>query len=105
VRRGEVWWAEHPVGGRRPVLILTRDEAIGRLSEILVVPSTRSVREIPTHVRLDESDGMREPCALAVDSVGPIAKGLLIERMTVLGPERVDEVCAALRIATDCLTR
>ena len=102
MRRGEIWWAEHPVAGRRPVLILTRDEAIEHLSEILIVPSTRTVRDIPTHVRLDESDGMREPCALALDNVGPIAKGFLVERMTKLDPTKMGEVCAALRTATSC---
>lgn len=96
MKRGEVWWAEHPVGGRRPALVLTRDAAIERLTEILIVPSTSSVRDIPTHVRLDESDGMRKPCALALDSVGPIAKSFLIERMTALGPEKMAQVCRAL---------
>jgi hypothetical protein len=24
VRRGEVWWAEHPEWGRRPALVMTR---------------------------------------------------------------------------------
>jgi mRNA-degrading endonuclease toxin of MazEF toxin-antitoxin module len=28
VRRGEVWWHEPPDSKRRPVLILTRDEAV-----------------------------------------------------------------------------
>lgn len=100
--RGEVWWSEHPTAGRRPVLVLTRDGAIDMLSEILIVPTTRSMREIPTHVHLDESDGMREPCAVALDNVGTIAKGLLIKRITKLGPEWMDEVCRALSAATDC---
>jgi len=73
--RGEVWWSEHPTAGRRPVLVLTRDEAIDVLTEILIVPMTRSMRDIPTHVHLDESDGMREPCALALDNLGTMAKG------------------------------
>jgi mRNA-degrading endonuclease toxin of MazEF toxin-antitoxin module len=81
---------------------LTRDEALERLSEILIVPATRSVRDIPTHVRLDESDGMPWPCALTLDTTGPLARGLLIERITALGPERMDEVCRALAYATRC---
>jgi mRNA-degrading endonuclease toxin of MazEF toxin-antitoxin module len=80
---------------------LTRDEAIERLSEILIVPSTGNVRDIPTHVRLDESDGM-QPCALVIDSVGPIAKGFLVERVTMLGPAKMDQVCRALATATNC---
>ncbi|MGH2903362.1 MAG: type II toxin-antitoxin system PemK/MazF family toxin [Solirubrobacteraceae bacterium] len=102
MKRGEVWWSEHPIAGRRPVLVLTRDEAIERLSEVLIVPATRKVREIPTHVKLDESDGMPWPCALTLDTTGPLAKGLLIERIATLGPQRMNEVCRALARATDC---
>lgn len=102
MKRGEVWWAEHPTAGRRPVLILTRDEAIGRLSELLIVPATRSVREIPTHVHLDEGDGMPWPCALALDAMGTLATGLFVERITTLGPVKMSEVCRALSHATSC---
>jgi mRNA-degrading endonuclease toxin of MazEF toxin-antitoxin module len=101
VRRGEVWWSEHPIAGRRPTLILTR-EAIEQLSEILIVPATRSAREIPTHVHLDESDGMPWPCALTLDTTGPLARGLFIELITTLGPEKMDQVCRALNYATSC---
>lgn len=65
--RGEVWLHRHPVRKPRPVLILTRDEAIGVLNRVIAVPTTRTVRDIPTHVKLDTEDGMREPCALALD--------------------------------------
>jgi mRNA interferase MazF len=58
VRRGEVWWYEGPDTKRRPVLILTRSEAVERLHDILVAPVTRTVRGIPTEVPLDEGDGM-----------------------------------------------
>jgi mRNA interferase MazF len=102
VRRGEVWWSEHPTAGRRPVLVLTRDEAIERLSEVLIVPATRSVRDILTHVHLDESDGMPWPCALALDTTGPLVRGLCIEPIATLGPAKMAEVCRALNAATGC---
>jgi mRNA interferase MazF len=100
--RGEVWLYERPDRKPRPVLVLTRPEAIDSLSRILVVPATRSIRDIPTHVRLDESDGMREPCALALDNTFAPRKPLLTQRIAKLGPERMDEVCRALRMATAC---
>lgn len=100
--RGEVWLYERPDRKPRPVLILTRPEAIHTLSRVLVVPATRSVRDIPTHVRLDESDGMREPCALALDNTFAARKALLTRRIAELGPERMDEICQALRVATAC---
>jgi mRNA interferase MazF len=100
--RGEVWWHEPPHDKSRPMLVLTRDEAIDVLNLVLAVPITRSARDIPTHVHLDESDGMQGACALALDTTGPIAKGHLTRRITTLGPERMSAVCRALRTATGC---
>lgn len=100
--RGEVWLYERSDRKPRPVLVLTRPEAIDILSRILVVPATRSIRDIPTHVRLNESDGMREPCALALDNTFSPRKALLTRQITKLGAERMDQVCRALRTATSC---
>lgn len=101
--RGEVWLYERPDRKPRPVLILVRDEAIERLNRILVVPSTtQGARRIPTHVWLDEDDGMREPCALVLDETFAARRDSLTRRITVLGPEKMAEVCGALDIATGC---
>lgn len=35
MRRGEVWWHEPPDSKRRPVLILTRDEAVDRVFNVI----------------------------------------------------------------------
>lgn len=105
VSRDEVWWYEHPRAGRRPFLILTRDEAIPVLSQVLGVPATRTVRGIPTEVALDESDGMSEPCALTLDNIAPIRTSLCTERITRLSAERMQAVCEALAAATTCPAR
>lgn len=54
---------------RRPVLILTRDSAIPDLAWITVAPITTRLRNIPTEVWLDESDGMREESAVNLDNI------------------------------------
>lgn len=102
MRRGEVWWGEIPEEGPRPYLILSRDEAIDRLNRLIVVPATRTVREIPTEVLVDPDDGMPSPSAFSVDNVGSIPKSMLIERITELGPAKMEEVCQALAVATRC---
>ena len=84
------------------MLILTRDEAINVLSRVLAAPATGSARDIPTHVHLDDADGMPEPCALSLDNVGPILKSHLTRRITSLGPAKMSEVCRALNYATSC---
>jgi len=102
VRRGEVWWYEHPRAGRRPFLILTRDETLPVLIQVIAVPATRTVRQIPTEVDLDHGDGMPSPCCLSLDSVGPIRTALCTDRITELSEQRMREVCAALAVAVGC---
>lgn len=102
VARGEVWWYEDPRAGRRPFLILTRDEAIPVLNQVLAAPATRTVRSIPTEVPLGVSDGMPTDCALTLDNVMLVRVALCTDRITLLRGERMLEVCEALRIATAC---
>jgi mRNA interferase MazF len=102
VKRGEVWWSEHPEYGRRPVCVLTRDAAIPVLKNVTVVPATTKIRGIASEVRLGTVDGMPRECALSFDNVRTLRKARLTEQITTLGPDRLDEVCRALRYATDC---
>ncbi|CAN5821224.1 type II toxin-antitoxin system PemK/MazF family toxin [soil metagenome] len=99
---GEIWWYETPDHTARPHLVLTRDEAIPVLTALLAIPATRTVRGIPTEVPLDESDGMPVACVLTIDNLTTVQRSLLTRRITVLTPERMRQVCAALAFATAC---
>lgn len=100
--RGEIWWNDDPYTGRRPYLILTRDDAIPVLNQVLGVPATRTIRGISTEVQLDRSDGMPDACVLAIDNTGPIRVSLCTERITRLSLERMQAVCDALALAIAC---
>lgn len=102
VARGEVWWYQDPRAGRRPFLILSRDEAIPVLNQVLAVPATRTIRGIPTEVPLGAADGMPADCALTLDNVTLVRVTLCTDRITRLGLDRMQDVCEALRIATAC---
>lgn len=102
VARGEIWWHEAPDEQRRPYLVLTRDQGIPVLNQLVAVPATRTIRGIPTEVLLDTSDGMPAPCALTLDNVRVVRKSCLTSRVTVLDADRMAEVCAALAFAVDC---
>ena len=39
--QGDIWWAESELG-RRPVLVVTRNEAIDVLNKVVVAPITRT---------------------------------------------------------------
>lgn len=102
VRRGGIYYLEHPEWGRRPVLVLTREAAIPVLKRVTIASITRTIRDIPTEVVLDEDDGMPVRCVVSLDNLGDAWKAMLIEHVTTLRPERMREVCQALSIAVGC---
>ncbi len=102
LHRLDVWWADVPGDKRRPVMILTRERFIPRLTAILVAPVTSSVRQIPTEVVLDDSDGMPTLCAANFDNVFTIHVDRLVQRITRIDDRRNDEICAAHRFAAGC---
>ena len=102
IARGEIWWYEPATAKPRPVLVLTRNEALEHLQQILGVPATTTIRGIPTEVALDQSDGLSIQCVLTLDNVQPVRRALLTERITMLGADRMREVCEALRHAVAC---
>lgn len=101
-RRGDVWWLELPEEGRRPVCVLTRDAALPVLRSVLVAMVTRTVRGIPTEVRLGPEDGMPTDCAVSLDNLRTVPRTLLTTRVTALTGVRMNDVCRALAVATGC---
>ena len=102
MRRGDVWWVDHPTYGRRPFLILTRNETVRSLAKPLCAAITSVIRELPTEVVLDEGDGMSRRCVVSLDNIEPVSKRFFAERQTQLTPARMVEVCRAIAIATGC---
>jgi mRNA interferase MazF len=102
VRRGEVWWYEPPEEKPRPVLILTRDEVIGRVLDIVAMPATGVSRDWLTEVEIGVDDGMPVECVLVAENTLSAEKVFLTRRMTELAAAKLAEVCAALASATSC---
>ncbi|MEX2627038.1 MAG: type II toxin-antitoxin system PemK/MazF family toxin [Ilumatobacteraceae bacterium] len=99
---GEVWWYEPPSLPRRPFLVVTRPVACELLNQLLAVPATRTIRGIPTEVRLDRADGMPTECVLTLDNVTLVRPVFLTARVTTLGADVMRRVCRALADATVC---
>lgn len=102
MNRGDVYFYEHPEWGRRPVLVLTRNAAIPVVKRVLTASITRTIRNIPTEVLLDEDDGMPDRCVVSLDNLGDAWKAMLTERITTLSVERMSAVCASLALAVGC---
>lgn len=86
----------------RPVLVLTRDSAIGYLSTVTVAPVTSTARGVPSEVLLDEEDGMKHRCAVNLHNAVTVSQQRLGRRVARLGSQRMEEVCAALRFSLGC---
>ena len=67
-RRGEIWWAEAE-DARRPVLVVTRSEAVEVLTGIVVAPITRTVRRISTEIALGPDEGLAVECVASFDNL------------------------------------
>jgi mRNA interferase MazF len=99
--QGEIWWAEAE-DKRRPVMVVTRDQAIPILTWIVVAPVTRTVREIPTEVSLGEAEGLPGPCAASFDNLQPVRRSFLTRRVGRLDAARRGDLCRALSALADC---
>ena len=100
MKRGEIWWAElDPPAGRRPVLLLSRDEAYTIRELVIVAPVTTRIRHIPSEVPLGPEDGLPKPCVVDLDTITTIGKATLRDKLTTLSPERLKAVEVALHFA------
>jgi mRNA interferase MazF len=99
--QGDIWWAEAD-DKRRPVLIVTRSEAIPVLTKLVVAPVTRTVRGIPTEIGLGPDEGLPDACAASFDNLQPIRRSFLTRRVGGLREQRRGELCRALAALADC---
>lgn len=97
---GDIWWANLPQpSGRRPVLILTRTAALQHRQNVTVAPITRTLRNIPSEVKLTPADGVKVDCAVSLDELLTIRKVLLDKHIVRLSPGRMGAVYRALCFA------
>lgn len=100
MRRGEVWWAEQPEPiGRRPVLLLSRDEAYDARNAVTIAQITTTIRNIPVEVLLDEKDGLPQKCVVNLDTIATVRKAILNKRICSLDSEKIEQIDKAIKFA------
>jgi mRNA interferase MazF len=99
--QGEIWWAEAE-DKKRPVLVVTRSEAVPVLTWVVVAPLTRTVRGIPTEIPFGQDDGLDSECAASFDNLQPICRTFLTERLAPTSSTRRGTICRALAALADC---
>jgi mRNA interferase MazF len=102
MKRVEVWWVEMPAPvGRRPAVLLSRDSAYHVRAAVTVAPITRTIRNIPVEVLLDQGDGMPARCVVNLDDITTLPKSLVTQRITSLSAEKIRNIDEAIRFALD----
>jgi len=102
VAQGDVWLMEPPNGKRRPVLVVSRNEVIPVLNNVVVAPVTSTVRAIPTCVPLGPDEGIDHDSVATFDNLAAVPRAILSIRLGSLGPGGRDKLCDALSALADC---
>ena len=95
------WYSFKTPDKKRPVLILTRDSAIGILNSVTIAPITSTIRSIPTEVVLTEADGLPNTCAANFDNLQTVPKSQIGNRIGHLTSRKMREAVAALTFALE----
>ncbi len=102
MHKGEIWWANLPSPiGKRPVVLLSRDESYSVRNAVTVAEIASTIRNIPVEVHLGTEDGLPKKCVINLDTIITIRKELLAEKITNLAPEKIDKLEEAIKFALD----
>jgi len=97
LRRGEVWWAK--VDKRRPVVLVSREEAYAVRSLVIAAPTTTTIRGYAVEVRVGRREGLPRECVVNCDWLVTLPKEDLIERAGTLSSAKLRQLDDALRFA------
>jgi mRNA interferase MazF len=96
----EIWWADLPEpAGRRPVLLISRNDAYSYLSKFIAVEITSTVRGIASEIPLGDEEGLPKVCAANCDSLRMVPRTSLTKCAGRLAKVREAEVKRAMGAA------
>ena len=72
------------------------------LNIVIVAPITRTIRSIPTEIRLGPEQGLPMESVAQIDNMQPIRRSLLTSRVGSLGTATESEICRSLSAFADC---
>ena len=102
MQRGEIWWANFPEPiGKRPALLLSRDQVYSTRTSVTVASITSTIRNIPVEVRLGIEDGMLRDCVVNLDEIHTLANTRIIDKVSTLSEEKMEAVKRAIIYALD----
>lgn len=102
MKRGEVWWVRFPPpAGRRPAVLVSRNQAYRVRAAVTVVPLTRTARRIPVEVPLEAADSVLRPSVANADNITTVPKVWIEEYLTTLSAGKLQALEGAIKFALD----
>ena len=93
---------ETPNQKRRPVLVVSRDEVIPVLNNVVVAPVTSTVRNIPTCIPVGPGEGLDHESVATFDNLAAVPKSVLTTLLGGLGVGGRQRICDALAALANC---
>jgi len=93
---------ETPNQKRRPVLIVSRDEVIPVVHNVVVAPVTSTIREIPTCIPVGPDQGIDHDSVATFDNLAAVPRSVLTVRLGDLGNSGRRKICSALDALANC---
>jgi len=85
----------------RPALILTRQVALGHLTNVTVAPITSTVRGLTTEVRIGARNGLDHECVASCDNITTVHKNSIIKEIGFLLDDQEESLTQAIACAFD----
>ncbi len=102
VGQAQIWWMETPNQKRRPVLVVSRDEVIPVLNNVVVAPVTSTVRDVPTCIPVGPAEGLDHDSMATFDNLAAVPKSALTAQLGALGVGGRQRICDALAALANC---
>ena len=102
MNRGDIWIID--LGGRigkRPVVVLTRQNVLDYLNKVTVAEVTSKGKGYPTEVFIEQKANLPKPSFVQTDSIHTVPKHRLERYLGTLDPETLKEISRRIVLALE----
>jgi len=93
MNRGDIWLIDlGGKSGKRPVVIITRQNVIEHLNKVAVVGITTKGKGYPTEVYIDQKGNLPIPSFIQADNIHTVPKSRLVKYLGTLDAETMLEI-------------
>ncbi len=103
LHHGEIWRCHfNQPNKRRPVVVLTREEALPFMRTVIVAEVTSTIRGIASEVIVGPDEGLKTISVVNLDNLQTVDQRRLRGYVGRLSAAKMGDVCSALAVATGC---